>query len=623
MEHQLNITDLDFDSIKNSLIAYYKNSNTPYSDWDYEGSALNTVIDVLSANTHFNAMLAHMTLNESFLHTAQIRSNVVSGAKQLGYTPRSSVASIANVNITIAANSSITTPDSIILDRGTVFTTTYLDKSYQFVNLEGIDLTKDSGNYVTSSPAKLQQGRIVKRLFKSDSYNEDAKYVIDDLNIDVSTLIVRSYPDSNQTSGEIYSRHTESKNVDANSLVYFINENAFGKYEVSFGNGVFGKKPYHNGLVEVEYLSTLGSECNGSHAPFTLSGGLSNYILSVTQNPKVVTLVAKVTGGADRETIDEIKQNATYGFITQNRAVTSDDYKNIIYKEFPYAKSVNVWGGEDNVPPQYGKVFICVKPHSTTLDSLSSEDKTAILNILKPKKVLSIIPEIVDAQYIRLVLDVLVKYNSNLLTISKSQLESNIKTKLIADYNDLLGSFDSVFRHSNFMSKIDSFNRAIVNSHVRVYTAQTFNIGTLGVPIKVSYGTSLTVDDSKAIIDIKTSDTWMIDGEITYLGDKATSDANVRKLYTYSLSNGVVQNEYDVGVLNLSSGIVNFDSTLVSDTPIECTLILNPTSNDIAPKRNQIIHIDTNYSTVAAHNDVIAVGGSSRASDYETFKKDR
>jgi len=634
---QLNITSLDFETIKGNLIDFFKSGSNAFTDWNFDGSNLNTIIDLLAYNTHYNAMLAHMAVNESFIDSAQLRSSVVSMSKLLGYVPRSFSAASAQVDAVFNANASAESlPVEIRLPRGTKFSTTYNDVAYSFVTLDEdnilyrntVSSSPDVYEYSTAEdePLTLYQGRLINQTYAANT-DTATRYQIEDEDIDISTLKVLVYPTSNLTdgSGQVYRRYTDIA-VSSDSAVYFIQENSFGKYEIFFGNGIFGKSLSAGNFISIEYLTTKGAAPNGSKSPFTLVTTFNEI-----DTTKSITYFnnSTITGGSDKESVARLKENATNAFITQNRAVTADDYRSIITSYFQYVQSVSVWGGEDNEPPEYGKAFISIKPHSTYEGSiLSATDKDKILSYLKSKKVLSIFPEIVDPEYVNIVLDVLFKYDSNITTKSSSDLENDIIQNVLTDYNNnVLNAFDTLFRHSQFVATVDNYARSIINSHVRVFVKQDVTIPSSGARsnITVKFNVPLDVDDDRAIIDVKSSIRWTENEESVYLADEAdtTNGNNVRNLYTYTLTGSTRNKLRDVGKLYLSTGVIEFNTSIYADDDVTLTILALPESNDIVGKRNILLRIDADECTVKGYPDEIAVGGSSRTVDYETFPRER
>lgn len=619
------VTELDFEGIKASLTEYFKAGDSPFKDWDYTGSGLNLLLDVLSHNTHYNAVLAHMAVNESFIDSAQLRQNVVSAAKLIGYTPRSVLASKAIVSV--SASPRTDNIQTYTFPRGSVFTSNVTDRTktqgYRFTNLTDIVCTKNSDGTLTAGDVELSQGVIVTNRTQINSTQSGNEYIIEDKNIDLSTLKVAVYQNGRSDINEVYYAFSDINSVDGNSPVYFLYENYNGNYVLSFGNGVFGKKPDNLNILELSYLVSDGSAANGSNI-FTYSDTFESTQISGLS----VTTVSRATGGAERESISSIKYNAPLQYISQNRAVTADDYKTLLHGKIANIKSISVWGGEENDPPQYGKVFISIKKEQdknseTSSDFLTDSEKREALLYLSDKKVLSIIPEIVDPEYINVVLDVLFKYNRNLTTSTKVQLEGKVKDAIEAYNTRYLESYDGVFRHSFLTKIIDGTSPAILNSHVRVYVSKSAQL-VAGSPqaITLKFGTALTVDDDVAIVN---SSGWVYDGITYYIGEEADPSSSDRRslfVYYYDSNNTPIIRDRNIGRLTLSTGVLELQP-LLTDSTTTLTLDLIPVSNDLAPKRNQLIQIDSARLNIYGEVDTIAIGGSNRAVDYTTFSRDR
>ena len=611
----LNVSELDFDSIKQNLANYFSRPESPFRDWNFEGAGLNNILDVLAYNTHYNSMQAHLAVSESFIDSAQLRSSVVSLAKLLGYTPRSYTSPTSTLSVSFVPKGEL--QSSITLEKGSTFSTTINDTKFVYVTDDEHDLPIDgNGNYSNSS-IKVRQGSYqTKRLQINRSVDNDSPaYVIDDENIDLSTLVVKVFPNSASTSAEIYSEIADISDVDGTSNIYFINENIDSNYQISFGNGVLGKRPGNLSVIELSYLVNDGDASNGASA-FVYTDTISVY---ATSNPSVTT-ISRASGGSSKEGIESIRYNAPLSFVTQNRAVTGDDYKNLLLKQFGDLETVSVWGGEDNDPPIYGKVFISVKPSGA--DIVSDSTAASILAFLKGKKSIGIFPELVNPEYLSITLDVLFKYNKNLTSNSRGQLENEVRD-LVQTYNDeQLQAFDRVFRYSSLTLAIDTMNAAMINSHIRVYVTKKIVLSPENITKKtINFATRLIDDDGKVIIS---SSPFRLNGIDTYLGDEPIDgDSDVRRLYTYFYKDGVQEKiGINAGSLNMRSGLLLLEEIDV-DAEVDLVIDVLPYSNDIVPKRNQLLQIDINRAFIRGEVDIIAQGGSSRSVDYAPFKRDR
>lgn len=652
LQKRLDVTELDFDSIKSNLITYFK-STEPFKDWDYTGSGLNQLLDVLAYNTHYNAMLAHTAVNESFIDTAQLRTSVVSNAKLLGYIPRSK--SSPTIDVTVQFGKDLTGEEnsgtSIRLDKGATFKTAYGGDSYIYTTLDDYLLEYNTAtSRYTNNNITLREGSLRINRFPVSNSFEKTVYVIDDDNIDTSTLIVRIYDNKNSTVSEQYKNFTSIEQTHesflATEALYFLSENTYGKYQISFSNNnIFGKKPPNLGVVEIEYLTTTGSLSNGAHT-FKFVGTPPQYASTTALvTPKSttlngVTVAGKSFGGNEKESIDSIRLNAPAAFVTQNRAVTADDYKSLIYSKFSFAKSIAVWGGENNIPVQYGNVFISIQPQQTedsnnTEQVLTGEEKRIVLSFLDSKKILSITPVLVDPERVSLVLDVLFKYNNNLGLLSTNQLQNKVRNVIEQFNSDYLDSFEKVFRHSTLLKTIDTCDSSILNSLVRVFVSKTFKVENESNPkvpkrIILDFGTPLTVIDGKTIAQ---SDGWLLKGYKVYLGDEPSNVEGIRNVFRYTLEAGKISKFKDnngidvpsIGTIDLEKGILSIEGLIADDGQELETFNIDviPESNDIASKRNQILAINTNRLNVTAEIDTIATGGSSRTIDYKPFSRER
>jgi hypothetical protein len=630
---QFNVTELDFDKIKANIKEHFK-LQSKYNDWNFEGSGLSVLLDVLAYNTHYNAMLAHFSMNETFLDTAQIRGNVVSHAKLLGYTPRSTLAATAKVRVVVSPSNLLNAPAELQLNRGTRFTSIIDSTKYNFVNLEPLTTARNSDNKYVFDEVTLKEGTLKRMLYRVDTSLPSQKFEIPDTNIDTTTLRVRLKANETSNDYTIYTKFSTLLNIGPESLIYFIQENAAGKYEIYFGDDTLGNRPQSNQIVEVEYIYTSGDAANnGSVVNAYDNVGAYGTFQGYSKEYVATTLLAATPltyGGAQRESIESIKFNAPITFVSQNRAVTADDYRAIILKEFGGISSISVWGGEDSIIPNYGKVFISVKPNGPDGTVLNEVQRTQIIStILKGKNVVSITPVIVDPEYSYLKLEVFFKYNPNLTDRTKIELQSLVR-QTISDYNDdNLNKFDGVFRYSQLSKNIDSADPSILNSLIRVYMYRDFTpvVGKLN---------SVTLDFSAPIYKSSTSEeviestSFLQNGIEYYFSDSPTTNTDPTKrveygdrtVYIYRLVSGNKIRIRDAGRIYLSEGRVIIDNFIPdSATPIRITA--TPNSNDLAPKRNQLLQVSMAATSVTGEIDTIAVAGTAGAINYTTTSRHR
>ncbi len=617
MASNLNVTELDFDQIKQNLKNYLK-TQSEFNGYDFEGSGLSTLLDVLAYNTHYNAMAAHFSLNEAFLDSAQIRGNVVTRAKLLGYVPRSILAPRALVNIVIDVTSEVgTLPNTLTMPRGTKLSTTVAQQQYQYVTVSTQTATlvaSGSTKTYTFNNVDIAQGYYKSLKYRVDNDIENQKFQLSDNDADTSTLRVRIQENEESTAFDIYTRFETLLGVDSTSKVYYLQENSAEYYEIYFGDGVTGRKPNNNNIITLDYVFTDGAESNGANA-FTLSDSVGGF------GSSTVTTVTASGGGAKEETSESIRFNAPLTFTSQNRAVTSDDYRSIIQREFTNIASISCWGGEDNDPPDYGAAYISIKP--IVAETLSQAEKDEITGtILKGKSVVSITPYIVDPNYTYLELDVFFKYNPNLTDRTSVELTSVVRDT-ISDYNfNQLNKFDGVFRHSQITTLIDASDPAIQNSTVRPY--MFMNITPSIVEGKNNFTLKFTSAfyKSGASTDfILTSTAFKLaySGTIDhYFGDIPLANSVNRQVIIYKIVDGAnVTVINDAGLLDPDKGTITLNSfTTYSAANIRVTV--TPDSLDLAPKRDQLIAIDPLRVNITPSVDTISVSGSTGTINYST-----
>lgn len=464
MADRLNVTELDFDSIKNNLRNFLR-QQSEFQDYDFEGSGLTVLLDVLAYNTHYNAYYLNMIANESFLDSASLRNSVVSHAKTVGYTPRSTRAARAVVTITVQTND--TTPGTLTIPRGYVFLSSQLDGvSYRFVTLESYTASK-VGTTFTFPNIVIFEGQLVSYAYtNSVSTNPKQLFTIPDSNVDTSTLRVDVRQSASNTDTVVYSTSADALEVQSSSTVYFLQEGNDSQYQVYFGDGVLGKNIPDGGVITMQYLVTNGGASNQSNnfTSTTTIGGFSNIVINST---------LAASGGAARETVDEIKFAAPLNLLSQNRAVTKNDYIRLIQQKYPAFEAVNVWGGEENDPPVFGKVFVAAKPKLGF--EISETEKDFVKNtILRPISILTVTPEIVDVDYNFLKITAKVFYEKSKTTLSDSELKANLKTVMLNYSQTSLNKFNSFFKFSGLKSAIDNYDRSIISNDVELFVGKKF-----------------------------------------------------------------------------------------------------------------------------------------------------
>ena len=452
---RIEITDLDFDDVKSNFKTFLSQQNS-FTDYNFEGSGMSVLMDLLAYNTHYLAFHANMLANEMFIDTALTRSASVSHAKALGYMPSSVKSSYATVDVTVKGVP--TSQKTLVMSAGTIFTTTVDSVSYNFVTIGDHTAASDTGTFVFTG-VKIYEGTRIRYTYTVDSSNLEQQFIIPSASADTNTLVVSVQASSSDITTEVYTLNTDYATLDSTSLKYFLQEVENGQYEVYFGDGVTGKKPIDGNIVILDYVVTNGSLADGANlfTPASSVGGYSNVTALAT---------ASAGGGGEAETVDSIKFNAPLKYATQGRAVTPDDYKAIVPSVYTNIKSIQCWGGEDNDPPIYGKVYVAIRPNTGT--SLTTTTKNSIITNLKKYNVASIVPEIVDAEILYLVLGVTAKYNSTMTEKSKSDIKALVNTSISSFNTNNLQKFDSVFRHSNLLKSIDDTDTSILSSTATV-----------------------------------------------------------------------------------------------------------------------------------------------------------
>ena len=445
----LRVTELDFEEIKKNLINYLRGQEE-FSDYNFAGAGLNVLIDLLAYNTHYNAILAHLQSNEMFIDTAMKRSSVVSIAKTLGYTPRSVTSPIAKVNVSVVSAD----PGPLTLDQYTKFSTSVNGQNYTFLTKDSKVANKQGGEF-TFSDIELIEGSYIAEQTVVNIDNVSGPFRIRNNNIDLSTLLVSIQTSNTDPTITAFNRTTTIVDIKPTSQVYWIEEGQDGYYQILFGDDIIGKKLSSGNIVIVEYVASKGAAANGA-STFSCS-------VNIGGSSPVTTLVSAASGGSDRESTDSIKFNAPKFNATRNRAVTVEDYKTLILSEFPKAKSVAVWGGEDNVPPIYGKVFISIDPKDNFI--ITQSDKENLINTyIRPRSVLSITHEFVDPVYLYVGMNVKVNYNPKVTPFTGAQIASITSTIIQNYFSNELSTLDKKFYFARLVNLIQTSHNAILGT---------------------------------------------------------------------------------------------------------------------------------------------------------------
>jgi len=470
MADRLRITELDFDTIKANLKGFLNQQST-FTDYDFDGSGLSILLDILAYNTHYNAYYLNMVANEAFLDTALLRDSAVSHAKTLGYTPYSNRSSVATINFEATSSSSNT--GTLTLPAGFSFLSESIDnKSYNFIVLDDTTATKANSTYLFEN-LSLYEGQYVTYIFNyNESANPKAVFTIPDSSIDTTTISVTVQQSSSNTSTTTYNKVTEVLDVGPTSEVFFLQEERNGRYQIYFGNDAVGKKLPDGAVINVNYVVTNGSIANKANnfvATSSISDSLSESLSTFTVSP-----ISAAAGGAERETVDNIKFSAAAQFTSQNRLVSYKDYESYILANYPNISSISVWGGEENDPPVYGKVFISMKPKDNYY--ISETEKARIVDeIVKPKAIIAVSAEILDPEYLYLIVEADVEYDNKKTTLSETALKTAIRNAILSYRNTNLNKFDARYVHSKIEGDIDAVERnAIIGCETIVRAQKRF-----------------------------------------------------------------------------------------------------------------------------------------------------
>jgi len=458
MAQRLRITELDFDTIKTNLKNYLQ-SQSEFTDYDFDGAGLSYLLDILAYNTHYQAYYLNMVANESFMDTAITRDSVVSNAKNLGYVPKSRSATKAQVTITIDTGN--TTPDQLTLPRGTVFLSNLIDgKAYNFITIEDIVISKSNTSFIFDT-VDIYEGNITSTTFVQNNLSNPKQiFTLPDSNIDTSTLLVTVTDVSSNTASEVYTLVTDATELSTTSPVYYLQEGLGGLYQIYFGGDNVGKSIPDGSTVSVSYLVTnaYAADSASSFVGMSPIGIYPSY---------TVTTVTNAAGGAEKESLDSIKQSAPLSFASQNRLITTNDYKALLQQQYPQASSVSVWGGQEQTPKVYGKVFASIKPKTGYY--LSETEKQRIINdIITPKSILSVKTEIIDPSYTYLKLQIDVRYDKNKTNLAVDTIKNSIRLVVLNYKLTNLDKFDGQFNTSSLVEGILAIDKSIVACDINV-----------------------------------------------------------------------------------------------------------------------------------------------------------
>ena len=609
---KLDISELDFDAIKVNL-KNFLSKQSEFSDYNFEGSGFAILLDLLAYNTHYLGFNANMLANEMYLDSADIRANIVSLAKMLGYTPTSAKAPVASLDIIV--NGPVGT--TLVMDKGTTFTTSVDGTTYNYITNEEISTSPVDGVFKFSN-VSVYEGTATQFRYTVDEQDPDQKFIIPSANADTSTLKVKVQTSLQDATSTTFTQVTGLTKLSNESAIYFLNETETGKFQVTFGDGVLGRKLQQGNIVILDYIVSNKSLSNGAKT-FTPAGTIGGF------SDIQVTTKSVSQGGSEAETKESIRYNAPLQYTAQDRAVTTSDYEGKVLSIYPNAQSVSAWGGEDDETPVYGVVKIAIKAASGS--TLTTQTKKDIVDRLKEYNVGSITPQIVDPEVTSILLTCNAKFDAASTTKDAETLKSDIITKLTNYNTSTLQKFDSVFRYSKVVKEIDDADVSILSNITTLKIRKSF-APTLNSSLKYN------VYFRNALYNPHTGHNSTMGGILSSTGFKVNGSdleqfldddgqGNVRRYYLSGATRVYTNStqgtiDYSTGAITINSLQVTTISNIRGSASSVIELTVQPSSNDIVPVRDQILEIDIANSTINVDKDTFVGGASDAGVGYNT-----
>ena len=624
----VNFTNLDFEDVKTTLKEYLK-SNSNFTDYDFEGSNLSTILDLLAYNTYITSYNANMVANEVFIDTATLRENVVALARNIGYTPRSRKAATSAISFIVDTSNITPKPASITLRKGTVAASsgTFGGSSGSFCILDDITVPVVNG-IAAFNEIPIYEGTVVEKNFTYSARNPQQKFILPNAGVDTDLIRVGVKNNSSSTATVKYSLQDNLFYVGSDSKIYFLQEVADERYEIFFGDGVFGKKLDDQNYITVTYLVTNGDSGNG-FSQFAFNGRLT-YVrdgneYTITSGISLLTPEYSSRGGSAIEEVESVRKYAPKIYSTQNRAVTADDYETLIpAKIYPDTESISVFGGEELIPPQYGKVFISIKPRFG--DFLPNLIKDNIKLKLKKYAVAGVVPEILDLKYLYLEVSSKVYYNTNLAPSAAdvSTVVSNNASKYASSTE--LNKYGARFKYSKFLKVIDDSHEAVTSNITVVKMRRDLRIVPNTIAeYQIGFGNQFHIFSINGY-NIKSS-AFRVFGipENVYLGDIPNTNRQTGTLFFFTVPNVGSQSptiiRSNVGTIDYVNGIItinaiNITAGMEKDGQQTVEIQATPLSNDVVGLQDLYLQLDTSNSTFEMVSDEIASGLDPSASNY-------
>ena len=586
---KLRVSELDFNEIKNNFKKYLK-SQDYFRDFDYEGSTINSLLDILAYSTHYNSFYLNMVANEMFLDSAVLRSSLISLSKQIGYKPRSRTGATANVNLVFSTETNV---NSLTVPKNTKIFSTINGINYTFCTNTAYTVSNPTLNStIFVSNVLVKEGEPLTYRFTVDTSDTTQRFILPNRGIDSSSIEVYVQESSIETKRSKYTLADDILEIKNTSNVYFVEDTTDFYQEIIFGDNVLGRKPKTGNIVIVDYNVCSGVLGNGANSFFSI-GSIAGY------DNVIITTNSNSNGGNDEESLDSIRFNAPRQYSTQNRAVTLDDYKSLIYRDYPGAQSVVVFGGEDAYPPQFGKVFVGIRPKLGI--NLSTSVKQRIKNdILKKYNVASITPEFVDIDYLDVLVNAKVKFNSTLTNRSADTIKRLITQSIVNYSSSNLESFENSFVISSLQRSIDNTDSSIIGNDTKILLKKELN-PILGSEINYSilFNNPLYYPYSGFVGSVTSSYFSIVDDINVFRENcRIDNDGNVLRVYNFIDGERIIR-KANIGSIDLDTGIMtlnNFNPSSITGTTLD--IFVMPDSYDINTKNEQILIIKENNVTV-------------------------
>ena len=625
-----NFSNLDFDQVKITLQDYLK-SNSNFTDYDFEGSNLSTILDVLAYNTYITSYNANMITNEVFIDTATLRENVISLARNIGYVPRPRQAARATVSFFVNTDGITPAPASLTLKKGPVAASSSPFGGSSFVFSILADITVPVLNGIAEfNDVEVFEGTLLTQTFTYSSRVPNQKFVIPNIGVDTDLMTVSVRPNEASTTETKYSSQNSLFDVKSESKVYYLQEIEDERYQIFFGDGIFGKELEDGNFITIDYITSSGDAANGLNS-FNFAGRIqytrNSQSYTISSGISLMTTGLTASGGETIESVESVRKFAPRIYSSQNRAVTSNDYESLIPSRiYPETESISVFGGEDLIPPQFGKVFISIKPK--TGDFLPNLIKEQIKLKLKKYAVAGIIPEILDLKYLYIEVNSKIYYNSNLAPSAayvSSVVQSN-STKY-AESSEM-NKYGARFKYSKFLNIIDQSNESITSNITTVYIRRDIRaVLNAFAEYQIGFGNEFHIK-SMSGYNIKSS-AFRIAGimDDIYISDIPNANRTNGSLFFFTLPSEASQSptivRRNVGTINYKEGIVtinpvNIQSGMIKDGQTVIEISACPLSNDVIGLQDLYLQLDINNSTFETVVDEISSGLDPSGSNYIT-----